>query len=130
MAKIVFCEDEPFLQQLVLYVLECANHAVFVASNGEEGLALVLRYQPDLLLTDIAMPKMDGFQLARAVREDPRLTSLPIIFLTAFTQSQYMEEAKRYGAAGYIMKPFSGKQLQCTIEEAIMGGNSDEERPW
>jgi CheY-like chemotaxis protein len=120
MAKIVFCEDEVFLQKLIHLVLRSTNHEVYIASDGIEGLALIERECPDLILTDISMPGWDGFQLADAVRAQPHLASIPIIFVTAFAQRLDVEEGALHGARGYLLKPFSAADLRTTIETALV----------
>jgi CheY-like chemotaxis protein len=73
MAKIVFCEDEGFLQKLIHHIMRSTKHEVYIASDGLEGLALIERTHPDLILTDISMPDYDGFQLADTVKARPHL---------------------------------------------------------
>jgi CheY-like chemotaxis protein len=132
MAKIVFCEDEVFLQKLIHLVLRSTDHKVYIASDGIEGLALIERERPDLILTDISMPGWDGFQLADAIRARPHLASIPIIFVTAFAQRVDVEEGALHGARGYLLKPFSAADLLTTIESALVPdaggcrGGSDE----
>jgi CheY-like chemotaxis protein len=120
MAKIVYCEDEPFLQKLIRLFLRSTKHEIYIASDGLEGFALIERERPDLILTDISMPGWDGFQLADAVKAQPHLASIPIIFVTAFAQRVDMEEGALHGATGYLLKPFSVAELQATIEAALV----------
>ncbi len=133
MAKIVFCEDDEFLQKLVRLILRSTTHEVFIASDGLEGFALIEREHPDLILTDISMPGWDGFQLADALKAQPHLATIPLVFVTAFAQRVDEEEAARHGAAGYLLKPFSAAQLRATItqvldpEERDRKGASDED---
>jgi CheY-like chemotaxis protein len=135
MAKIVFCEDDEFLQKLVRLILRSTPHEVFTASNGLEGFALIEREQPDLILTDISMPGWDGFQLADAVKAQPHLAIIPLVFVTAFAQRMDVEEATRHGAAGYLLKPFSAALLRATITEFLdreardRKGTSDADAP-
>jgi CheY-like chemotaxis protein len=126
MAKIVFCEDEVFLQRLIRLILRSTDHEVYIASDGIEGLALIERERPDLIFTDISMPGWDGFQLADAVKAEPHLASIPIIFVTAFAQRIDVEEGALHGARGYLLKPFSAEELRAAIEAALVadGGGS------
>lgn len=132
MAKIVFCEDEGFLQKLIHHIMRSTKHEIYIASNGLEGLALIERTHPDLILTDISMPDCDGFQLADAVKARPHLAAIPIIFVTAFAQRVDVEEGALHGAIGYLLKPFSAADLRATIEAALEAdgrgstGGSDE----
>jgi Response regulator containing CheY-like receiver domain and AraC-type DNA-binding domain len=93
---------------------------VFVASNGIEGLALIEQERPDLILTDIRMPECDGFQLAAAVKANPILSAIPIIFITAFAQKYDIEEAKQYNPIGYLIKPFEAPDLRAAIAASLV----------
>ena len=132
MAKIVFCEDEKLLQKLFRALMRSTEHEIHIASDGIEGLAIIERERPDLILTDISMPHCDGFQLADAVKARPSLATIPIIFVTGFAQKYDMEEAVRHGARGYLLKPFKPADLQAAIAAALVadkdnnGGESDE----
>lgn len=120
MAKIVFCEDEKFLQKLIRLILRSTKHEIYMASDGLEGFALIERERPDLILTDISMPRWDGFQLADAIKARPDLASIPIIFVTAFAQRADVEEGTLHGASGYLFKPFSAEELRTTVEKALV----------
>lgn len=132
MAKIVFCEDEALLQKLVRIFLRTTTHELHIASDGLEGLALIERERPDLILTDISMPRCDGFQLANIVKARPHLANIPLLFVTAFAQRADIAEGMQRGAIGYLLKPFSATDLQAAIETALLSrarrciGESDE----
>ena len=128
MAKIVFCEDEKMLQTLYSAFLRTTGHEVHMVANGFEGLALIEREHPDVILTDISMPGLDGFALAAVIRGKPMLASIPIIFVTAFAQKQDREEAARYAPISYLVKPFTKAALRETIA-AVLRGESDESTP-
>jgi CheY-like chemotaxis protein len=120
MVKIVFCEDEKLLQKLFRVLLRSTEHEIYMASDGIEGLAVIKRVHPDLILTDISMPGLDGFQLADAVKADPSLAAIPIVFVTGFAQKYDMEEAARHGARGYLLKPFTTEDLRAVIAAALV----------
>ncbi len=120
MAKIVFCEDEKLLQKLFRALLRSTGHEIYTASDGIEGLAMIKRVHPDLILTDISMPNCDGFQLADAVKADPYLSAIPIVFVTGFAQKYDMEEAARHGVRGYLLKPFTTADLRAAIAAALV----------
>ena len=132
MAKMVICEDDRLLQKLMLRILRTTVHDIYMASDGCEGLTLIERERPDLILTDISMPHSDGFQLAAAVRANPHLASIPIIFLTGFTQQYDRQEAASYNPIAYLVKPFSTQVLRTIIESALAvkkgenGGNTQD----
>jgi CheY-like chemotaxis protein len=125
MAKIVFCEDEELIQKLILRICRSMAHEVYIASDGLEGLDLIEREHPDLIFTDISMPRRDGFQLADAVKARRHLASIPIIFVTGFAQKYDMEEGARHGAAGYLVKPFTMADLQATIAAVLVPHGND-----
>lgn len=118
-SKVAFCEDEEQFQRLFCKFLRMTNYEVHVASDGLEGLAIVERERPDLVLIDILMPRCDGFQLARMIRSRPDLATTPIIFVTGFAQKYNMEEAAKYHPVAYLVKPFGAAYLRMTIEAAI-----------
>ena len=124
MARIVCCEDEDLLQKLLRHLLRSMKHEVYMASNGFEGLTLIEREHPDLILTDISMPGCDGFQLADAVKRQPQLAAIPIIFVTAFAQRVDVEEGALHGATGYLLKPFGAAELRAAIEAALVSDGS------
>jgi CheY-like chemotaxis protein len=134
MATIVFCEDDERLQKLIRLIFRSTEHEVHIASDGLEAFALIERERPDMIFTDISMPGYDGFQLADTIKARPYLTSIPIIFMTAFAQRADLEEGTRHGATGYLLKPFSASELREAVEMFILpdrqqgtGGN-DEDR--
>lgn len=122
MAKIVFCEDEAFLQTLIRLIMRSTKHEIYIASDGIEGFALIERERPDLILTDISMPGLDGFQLADAIKAHSNLAAIPIIFMTAFAQRVDVEEGTIHGAMRYLLKPFSAADLRDVIEEVLVTG--------
>jgi signal transduction histidine kinase len=93
------------------------DHAVFVASNGEDGLALAQIELPDVIITDTRMPKLDGTGLIRALRADPRLAQVPTIILTARNQVADREAARESGADMVMDKPFNPRELRTAIQE-------------
>lgn len=116
MAKIIFCEDEERIQKLIRIMMRKTLHECYIAADGIEGLALIERERPDLIFTDVSMPRCDGFQLADAVKAQPHLAHIPIIFVTAFAQRSEMEEGYRHNAANYLVKPFSPADLREKID--------------
>ena len=127
MAKIVFCEDEVLLQKLFRVLLRSTEHEIFIASNGIEGLDIIKRVHPDLILTDISMPGCDGFQLADAVKADSSLAAIPIVFVTGFAQKYDMEEAAHHGARGYLLKPFTIEDLRAAIAANLIAHENQSE---
>jgi len=112
MARISVVEDDDDILHLLEARLSRAGHEVTTAPDGVEGLDLIRREQPDLVVLDWMMPRMNGLDLCRALRDDSGLKSTPVLMLTARTQPQDMERALASGADDYLMKPFvSGEFL-------------------
>lgn len=115
---IVFVDDDPGIRLSVSDYLEMSGYMVMTAKNGQEALALVQAYQPNLLVTDIVMPKMDGYELVRRVRQRPELRLLPVIFLTARTNTE--ERIRAYQLCDfYLAKPFDIKELGAMIRNLL-----------
>jgi CheY-like chemotaxis protein len=122
MARILFCEDSPTIRRLLSVALRGSQHDIEMAADGAAGLALALRWQPDLIVTDISMPDMDGFQLVAAVREHPRLHEVPVLVMSATMERDKLESIVEQGANGYLTKPFSPQSLRQAIEAALRPG--------
>jgi CheY-like chemotaxis protein len=122
MSIIVFCEDTLLLQRLFYLFLRNTEHEVYLASDGIEGLRLTREKRPDIVLTDISMPLMDGFEMAKEIREDPQISHIPIIFVTGFAQRYDKEEAARYRPAAYLTKPCTSKYLKDKIDQVLREG--------
>ena len=122
MAKIVVCEDDAQIRKVIRVALRSTPHEVWLAENGREGLALVQEHCPDLLLTDVHMPEMDGYDLVRAIRADPRLARIPVVFLTASAQRYQIEEALAHGARAFVAKPFALADLRAKLDQVLAEG--------
>jgi len=116
-SRVVFCEDDPMIRKLVQTAMRSTSHEVGFAENGKEGLALIERLRPDVVFTDVAMPEMDGFEMADAIRATPELAHIPIVFMTASVQREQIEECFRHGAAGHLAKPFSMTELRARVAQ-------------
>lgn len=115
----VFVEDDPSIRKLVHAALRSTAHELHFAMNGREGLALVERIRPDVVFTDVAMPEMDGIQLADAIRANPVLAKTPIVFITASVQKDQIQRYFAHGATTYLAKPFSTAQLREQVEKLV-----------
>ena len=116
MGRVVFVEDDVTIRKLVQVALRTTPHELHFAGNGREGLALVQRVRPDVVFTDVAMPEMDGLQLADAMHADPALAGIPIVFVTASLQKDQIERYFAHGARTYLAKPFSTAQLREQVD--------------
>src|ERR1700716_2404013 len=119
MAKIVFCEDDPMIQKLIKAAMRGSGHDVHMAVDGEEGLTLIRSVMPDLVFSDVSMPKMDGYQLGDALKASPDTASIPLVFVTASVQRAQVVEAERHGAAGVLPKPFTMAELRKRVADLL-----------
>ena len=109
--KILVVDDEPTIVRLMEFILARQGHEMIVAVNGEEALQKIRSQKPDLVLLDIMMPRIDGYEVAQQVRADPATASLPIIMLSAKAQDEDIRKGVDVGVNEYITKPFSPGHL-------------------
>jgi len=119
MATVLTVDDSPSIRQMVKVTLEPAGHRVLEAADGVQGLATAQSGRPDLVITDLNMPTMNGLELIRALRKVPTLTGLPIVFLTTESNDALKQEAKSAGATGWITKPFKPEQLLSVVAKLV-----------
>jgi len=118
--KILVVEDDRSIQMVLELVLSrVAKCQVLVASDGREGLSKIQEHKPDVVLLDLMMPGMDGFEVCQRSKADEATRHIPIIFLTAQPQPASVARAMALGAAGYIVKPFDPIKIIDQINEAL-----------
>jgi DNA-binding response OmpR family regulator len=109
---IVVADDEEDILELVALGLERAGYVIHRARDGEQALALAREHRPDVAILDVAMPKLDGYELTRRLRNDPETSEIKIVLLTARVQEADVDAGLAAGAHDYIKKPFSPQELQ------------------
>jgi two-component system, OmpR family, phosphate regulon response regulator PhoB len=119
MSTILLVEDDPDIRHLVSYKLTRGGHDVTETDDGAGALAAARKSVPDLVILDVRMPRMSGLDVCRELRADPRTAHLPIIMLTARARPQDLEQAYAAGATGYIVKPFSPRELLEQVESEL-----------
>ena len=120
--KILVVEDQLDIQKLIKMTLRVKGvKEVFVAGDGEECLETLKSVKPDLILLDVSMPRLDGYETCRRVKANPDTRDIPVIFLSARTQSDERETGLRAGASGYLSKPFDPTTLYSQILEILQG---------
>lgn len=119
MAKILIAEDERDIRELVTFTLRYAGHDVHQASNGEEALNMAKELIPELILMDVRMPKMTGYEACRHMKADDKLKNVPVVFLSAKGQETEIQTGLEVGAADYILKPFAPDQLIKRVSEIL-----------
>jgi CheY-like chemotaxis protein len=111
MAKILVVEDDPDLMRILIQVLKDGGHQAVLAYGGEDALRKVKLVQPDLLLTDLAMPLMTGVELIQKIRHDPQTERLPCVAVTAHIWENLAQAAQSVGCDGIVPKPFTSQRL-------------------
>jgi CheY-like chemotaxis protein len=116
MPKILVAEDERDIRELIGFTLRYAGLEVVLTSNGAEAVERAAEEQPDLIMLDVRMPKMTGYEACRALKEDPETGDIPIVFLSAKGQEVEIEEGLASGALEYIVKPFAPDELATQVK--------------
>ncbi len=123
MTKILIAEDERDLRDLLIFSLRFANYEVVAASNGEEAVTLARQEIPDLILMDVRMPRMTGYEACAAIKADPDLKNIPVIFLSARGQDSEIKAGLDAGALEYLLKPIAPDQLAARIHSVLAKPN-------
>lgn len=116
---ILIVDDDPAIRLSICHYLEQCGYSAIAAQNGQEGLLKVEEFQPQLLVTDIIMPEMDGYELVKRVRKKPALRLLPVIFLTARTSTPERILGYKLGCDLYLPKPFDLEELGAVIRNLL-----------
>src|SRR5260221_12514585 len=111
MARIVYIDDEKHVREVTSEILPTAGHEKILAASGREGIEAVRRERPDLVLCDVNMPGMGGYEVLRAIRADPLLSSTPFLFLTSLGTTDHVRAGMVSGADDYLMKPIGSDAL-------------------
>jgi CheY-like chemotaxis protein len=117
MKKILICEDEEDMQQILSHVLQTRDLEVYSAHDGREAVKKTKSLKPDLIVLDIRMPKLDGIEVAKAIRKFDR--NVKIIFMTAFQSQEIQNEASKYNIIAYLNKSTPTEEIIKTIEESL-----------
>ncbi|HQG23176.1 MAG TPA: response regulator [Smithellaceae bacterium] len=119
--KILVIEDNQQNLYLIRYLLEDCGYEVFEAMDGKEGIEMAASISPDLILLDIQLPTMDGYVVARTLRQNPELAKTPIVAVTSYAMSGDREKALEAGCSGYIEKPIDPDTFPAQVEKALSG---------
>jgi CheY-like chemotaxis protein len=120
MAKILVAEDEKDIRDLVVFALRFAGYDLVSVSNGEEAVQMAREEMPDLILLDVRMPRMSGYDACKILKADKMTASIPIIFLTAKGQETEIRAGLAAGAAEYLLKPFALDDLTQKVKELLI----------
>ncbi len=123
MPKVLIVDDETHIIKIIAYKLRGAGYDVASAADGVEALELVRADRPDLILLDVMMPRMDGFQALEALKGDPATRDIPVFLLTVKSREVDRQRGWQLGCDDYITKPFSPHKLLERIEQALKRGS-------
>jgi CheY-like chemotaxis protein len=119
MPKILVAEDERDIRELIGFTLRFAGFEVVLVTNGVEAIEKVPQVQPDLIVLDVRMPKMTGYEACIRLKEDPATSMIPVVFLSAKGQEGEIKEGLDVGAVEYIVKPFAPDDLTNQVRDVL-----------
>ncbi len=119
MTRILLIDDDYMIRDGVADLLKLEGYDVIEAAGGLEGLALAQQHQPDLIISDIQMPDISGFDVVQRLRDDALLVDIPVVFITAFSNPETEARSRNLNINGYITKPFSYNILFDVIAECL-----------
>ncbi len=119
MKKILIVDDEPNIVMALEYSLKKNNYEVFIARNGLEAMDLASKHEPDLVVLDIMMPKVDGYEVLEFIKMQDQLAHTKVLFLSAKNKEEDIQKGLAMGANDYMTKPFSMKKLIQNIQEQL-----------
>jgi two-component system, cell cycle response regulator DivK len=116
---VLYVEDNEYNRKIVRQLLGRTDYRLVEAVDGEGGVAAAFEVDPDLILMDVQLPKMSGLEATRILRADERTRDIPIVIITSFAMSGDRERATAAGAAGYIAKPYSPRELLAMLRQFL-----------
>ena len=119
MKKILIVDDEPYIIRLLSKKLEKENYTVYSAENGFESVEMAKKYNPDLILMDIKMPECNGIEAFKILKKTQNTNEIPVLFMTAFPNPEYLKKIKQMGAKGCISKPFIDQNFEDSVRQAL-----------
>jgi len=123
--KILIVEDNPMHMRLIEMTLRGKNYTLLKATDGQEALNIAKRERPDLIVMDIRLPKINGFEVAKKLRENPAFSRTPIIAITAYAMKGDRERVIESGCDVYLSKPINTRELPQVIAQVLHQGQTD-----
>lgn len=120
MARILIAEDEEDIRNLITFILDFSGHEVIATSNGEQAIQASIQKKPDLVLLDIRMPRMSGYDACEYIKQNEVTKNIPVVFLSAKGQDSEIRTGFEKGAQKYILKPFSPADLIDQINQILL----------
>ena len=115
--KVLLVEDETGFSELLANLLREDGYEVVVANDGQEGLDKLQTFQPDAIISDIVMPRIDGLEMFKQVKLSPKTSSIPFLFISGFKDNLIYEKARKYGVFGILQKPIDIDQIERRLKE-------------
>jgi len=119
MPRILIAEDEKDIRELIAFTLRFAGFDVLLVTNGVEAVEVAEAERPDLVILDVRMPRMSGYEACRRLKENPQTASLPVVFLSAKGQDSEIQQGLESGAEEYILKPFAPDELIQQVRDIL-----------
>jgi CheY-like chemotaxis protein len=117
--RILVADDDPVILRLIQVNLELEGYQVLTANNGEEAVETATAEHPDLVILDIMMPRLDGYQACERLKAEAPTKDIPIVFLSAKAQQADIEKGKSYGVEAYLTKPFDPTELLAVVDSLV-----------
>jgi CheY-like chemotaxis protein len=117
--RILICDDDPVILRLLEVNLELDHYEVLTAHHGARAVEIAAMEHPDLIILDIMMPRMDGYEACQRLKSDDSTRDIPVIFLSAKAQPSDIERGKQYGVAAYLTKPFDPAELLEVVDRLL-----------
>ena len=120
MAKILVVDDEPDIVRVIKKIMESRGHSVFTAGDGKEALVAVTQQHPDVVILDVNLPTMDGFEVCKRLKSDEQTKHIPIVMITAaYVSVEDAQQGTQLGADEYVTKPFLREVLVHNVERLL-----------
>ena len=123
-AKILIVDDEPDVVAVVQGRLASAGYEVTVMADGQQALECVKKRPPDLMVLDVMLPTLNGYEVCTMIKQDIRYRAIPVVMLTARTEEKDVRLGRECGADAYLLKPFQANELMQTIQALLRSGGS------
>lgn len=122
--KVLIVEDEETILELCSTIFKLEGYRVLCARDGEEALKITREYNPDIVVLDIQLPKINGNEVCKSVKSDPTMSHIKILVLSGMAQDSDLQEAQKAGADAYMTKPFSSTAIVEKVEELLRSNES------
>jgi len=119
LSKILLVDDEVGFAELLSDLLSMDNYEVEVAHDGQEGLEKLETFKPDVIISDVVMPRLSGFEMFKKVKASPQTASIPFLFITGFQDERVLAEARKIGVFGILRKPIDIEQIENRLRDLL-----------